>query len=110
MFHWKTKDVVADIQKIEGVSETRTTPPGGDIDSQNIVVYVGEELLYVCAFCYADYNVNPEEYDFDAVELADQTGDGLNSTDETVALVYVRIRKYFEDRDIVVVRNIEDYF
>lgn len=109
-FHWNTTDVVADIQKIEGVDKVGVQPPGGDVDSDNLVVYVGDEILLVSAFCYEDYEVDPHDYMFDAVEVTDQSGQGLESNEEIMALVYVRVRKYFDNRDVEIVRCMKDYF
>jgi hypothetical protein len=115
MARWNTAVVKSDLAKIPGVTKITNEGPGGDYDSDQLVVQVvgTNDKLFVCAF-------DPErggEYDrsdadFPMAELSDgqDSRGGLNSDDDNLGTVYLKVRKYLKTAGFEVVGQLKDYF
>ena len=111
---WNTQKVVDDLIHIDLVTSVNAHPPGGDHDSETVTVEVKgcEDILHVCAFDPEKDTTNPSDEDFDFIQLTDgmDSRGGLNSHEENLGLVYLKVRKYFHDAGFDVVATLDDYF
>jgi len=118
MFRWNTQKIITDLKKIPLIRDIKVNGPGGDVDSENLVITVrgAPDKLLVCGFVadQADFTTStPGDDDFEMVELADSSADsrgGLNSDDDNVGQVWLAIRNYFRKQNIQVVDQLKDYF
>ena len=111
---WNSRNVAADLEKINLVTAVHIQEPGGDVDTDNILVEVRgcEDLLFVCGFDVENDTVNQSDCDCEFIQLTDgqDSRGGLNSDEENLGLVYLKIRKYFRDLGFDVVNTMDDYF
>jgi len=111
---WNTRNVAADLEKINLVTAVHITEPGGDHDTDKILVEVRgcEDMLFVCGFEVENDMTNQSDCDCEFIQLTDgqDSRGGLNSDEENVGLVYLRVRKYFRDLGFDVVATMDDYF
>jgi hypothetical protein len=119
MPQWKTADIVKDLEKIEGVEAVEVNQPGGDVDSDNLIVRVAGAAngykLHVRAFDdMLDDKTIPDQsnYNFPCVEITDgcDGSGGLVCSDLQVGYTYVRLRVYFLKKNFSVVTLLDDYF
>lgn len=113
---WNTRNVAADLEKIPLVMAVHVQEPGGDVDTDKIIVEVQgcENLLFVCGFNPEEDPANQSDCDVPMIELNDGQDSrmGLYSNEENLALAYVRVREYFrnQDSEVDVVGSMDDYF
>ncbi len=113
---WNSNKVAADLEKIDLVTAVHIQEPGGDVDTDNIVIEVEgvENILYVCGFNPEDDPANQSDCDVPMIQLNDGQDSriGLYSNEENLALAYVRVREYFRNQDpeVDVVGSMDDYF
>lgn len=116
MFNWHSATIVSDLLKIKNVTKIVNQGQGGDIDSDNLVIYVRgcEDKLFVNGFNTPDEDdiETPGSCGVEMVELSDglDSRGGLNTTDGTVAMVYMRVRQYFIDKGAIVVPTHKEYW
>jgi len=114
MAQWNTKQIAKDLKLIPGVEKVKIYPPGGDVDTDNIIVKIkgADDSLFVSGFDDEDDPANPSDVDVPFIELTDglSSDGGLNSTDKKVARVYIEIRQYFLNRAFYVVNTHKAYF
>lgn len=114
MFHWNTKDIVRDLRRIKGVESVASSPPGGDVDTDNVVVHVNgsPDSIWVCGFMVDGYITNPSGTEVEMIQITDglESGGGLVSKCPHAAMVYIHVRQYFIDKGASVVDSMSDYF
>jgi len=115
MFYWHTATIVEALKRIKNVDKILVQDPGGDVDSENLIVYVKgtDDQLWVCGFITDDGVVDPAgACDVEMIELTDglSSSGGLNSTNANLAIAYTRIRQYFVDNGAEVVPTHKAYF
>lgn len=115
MPHWNTKQVIADLKKIPGITKIKNSGQGGDYDSDNLMLSVqgSVEHLFVCAFSVErQAQCDPSNDLFEMVEVSDGTNSsgGLQCDCEELGFAYVRVRKYFFTKGFEVVTCLRDYF
>jgi len=104
------------MQQIPGVSKVTVNGPGGDVDTDNIVLTVdgSDEKIYIAGFEVDSMSELPDKSDVDVsmVELTDgQCGSGgLNSGDFRTAQAFIHVRQYFVVNGADVVDSMKDYF
>jgi hypothetical protein len=116
MPRWNTAKILDDLKKIPGVVSVTNRGPGGDCDSDNLEIKVSgtTDQLFVCAFT-TDYRADQREGaddDFPMVEVSDgkDSRGGLNSANEALGIVYVKVRIYFLKKKFDVVPSLSAYF
>jgi hypothetical protein len=111
---WNSRNVAADLQKINLVLAVHIQEPGGDVDTDNLLVEVRncDDMFFVCGFDPENDPVNQSDCDVPFIQLTDgqDSRGGLNSDEENMGLVYLGIRKYFRDLGFDVVNTMDDYF
>jgi len=119
MPRWNTSTVKDDLSKIVGVKKVVNNGPGGDCDSDNLQLKITgtSDCLFVCAFDPGAFDpgkgtIDPSDYDLPMVEVSDgqDSRGGLNSDNDTVGEVYLKVRKYFRTQGFEVVGCLKDYF
>lgn len=116
MYYWHTATIVEALRRIPDVERILVQDPGGDVDSENLVVYVKgtDERLFISGF-----NVEQPDpivkgaCDVEYIELTDGVDyrGGLNSSSTaTTAMVFTRVRQYFVDKGAEVVDTHKDFF
>ena len=114
MTHWNTKDVCALIANEN--YKTTVSPPGGDVDTENIFVAVKEcnDCLYIRGFNTDDYETgnNGSDCDIEYVELTDglDSRGGLNSREHNLIVAYADILEKLSNGGFVVVQSLNSYF
>ena len=117
MYRWNTKKIVAYLELLTELESVVVEQPGGDVDTENIRCKVrgSDEHIYVCgfstddAFSYIDYE-KKGNIDVEMVEITDQSGHGLQSSDFAVAQAYILVRQYFAGGGAHVVSYLKDHF
>lgn len=111
---WKTQDVINGLKNINGVKKIENSGPGGDVDSDNLVLHIDgtKERLFVCAFNPEMRDNNPSNDEFTMVEVSDGTDSkgGLQTLDEKVGEAYYKVRRFFGLQGFQVVTCLKDYF
>lgn len=112
MYKWNSDKIIAFIQTLDCIEDVLNDGPGGDVDTDNLCAKVRGtgEYIYVCGFNVDNDIPDPYECDVEMVEITDQSGDGLQSNDFTIAQAYIAIRQYFVGQDVPVVNRLKDYF
>lgn len=98
---WVTTKIAADLSQIAGVKSTKVVGPGGDYDTQAVVVGV---IGSSARFWIRGYpknledcieNVTNVEVEYIEVTDGEDSRGGLNSSNKDAAKVYVGLRQYF---------------
>ena len=116
MYRWNTKQIEQDLATIPGVVTVTVNGPGGDVDTDNIVLDIdgASDKLFIAGFEVENDRELPNKSDIDVpmVELTDGMcgSGGLNSDDFRVAEVFIRVRQYFVVNGADVVDHMKDYF
>jgi hypothetical protein len=118
MKRWKTDEVVSLIKNVKsddlGKMEVVVQGQGGDCDSDNLVVKVKgcEDRLFICGFRTDADIITPDDCEVEMVEVKDglDSRGGLNSDDETIGYLYVRVRKALIGAGFNVVNSLDEYF
>jgi hypothetical protein len=114
-FHWNSQKIAEDLMKIPNVTKTSIEEPGGDFDTENILVEVlGGDTIFVSAYQYEHSNTltNPDDVDVHYVSIEDglDSRGGLNSRLENTAFVYFSVRQYFIKHNAVVINHYDEIF
>jgi hypothetical protein len=116
MWYWHSATIVEDLLRIKNVTKVINQGQGGDVDSDNLVIYVRgcNDKLWVNGFNTPDEPdiTTPGACDVEMIELSDglDSRGGLNSSEAAVAMVYTRVRQYFIDKGATVVPTHKDYW
>lgn len=115
MYYWHTATIVEALRQIADVKKILVQGPGGDVDTENLVIYMKgtDDRLFVSGFNVEEPDpVVKGACDVEHVELSDGKDyrGGLNSRNATTAMVYTRVRQYFVDKGAHVVDTHKDYF
>jgi hypothetical protein len=112
MFKWNTDKICSDLSLNDCVTYVAPQHPGGDVDTDNIILRVAEtdEYLYVCGFSVEAVITDPSDTDVEMIEITDTHGNGLQSDNHNVALAFITIRQYFVGQHATVVNRLKDYF
>ena len=112
MFKWNTDKICSDLLQNDCVTYVAPQPPGGDVDSDTIVLKVTDtgEYLYVCGFSVEAIITDPSDTDVEMIEITDTHGNGLQSDGFNVAQAFITIRQYFVGQGATVVNRLKDYF
>jgi hypothetical protein len=113
-FYWHSATIVEALLRIPNVKKILNTGPGGDVDSDILTIEIkgAVDRLYVSGFIVDGEIATPGACDVEFIELQDGLDGqgGLMSTDPKVAMVYMRVRQYFVDKDAHVVPSHKPYF
>ena len=121
MYRWNTQKLVEAFEAIPQVSSVKVDHPGGDCDTENIVLFVEEsddERVYCCGFSCEDESIWDTPYEekgdinIEMVELTDgmDSRGGLNSSNPNTAMAYIAARQILVDDGAHVVNRLKDYF
>lgn len=115
MFYWHTATIVEALRRIPNVSKILVQDPGGDVDSENLVVFIrgSDDKLFVSGFNVEQPDpVDKGACDVEYIELTDgqDSRGGLTSRDAKTAMVYTRVRQYFVDNNAEVVDSHKTFF
>lgn len=118
MGHWKTDEIVAAIKKMPHVESVERQAPGGDHDTRNLYISIedGDVGLNVSGYPSTEDCLEPHEWDDRAncefVEITDgqDSRGGLNSFNENVGLVYIKLRAYFDKNHFCVINHYDEIF
>ena len=116
MYRWKTDVIEQHLQQIPGVSQVEVNGPGGDVDTDNIMLTVdgSDDNIFIAGFeVQNDRELpNKSDVDVDMVELTDGkcSSGGLNSDDFRTAQAFIHVRQYFVVNGAQVVDRMKDYF
>ena len=93
MKKWIEKDIVDMLEKYKDeYTYMKITEPGGDYDTNNIVLYTtGGDRLYIFGCNDNDLITNGASADIDYVVLQDQSGYGLSSSVEETGILYGKL-------------------
>lgn len=117
MYQWNSQKLKDAFEQIAEVSQVEVTPPGGDVDSENLILSVNgsTDRLFIRGFHTTDYDIwqkDTSNVEVEMVELQDGqdcTG-GLNSDDANVGLAYIKARQILVDDGAFVVNTLDPYF
>ena len=116
MYQWNTKQIEEHLKQIPGVAKVTVNPPGGDVDTDNIVLTINgaDDRLFIAGFeVRSDRELpNKSDVEVEMVELTDGTDctGGLSSDDFRVAEAFIHVRQYFVVNGAAVVDRMRDYF
>lgn len=118
MFHWQTKNLVADLEQLPGVSHVEHTHPGGDYDTEQVIVYIAgseddDDQLFLSGFPSTEETCKtPKDAMCQWVSLSDglDSRGGLNSSNHELAKVYIAIRQYLLSRGASVIAHYDQIF
>lgn len=116
MSHWKTdeiKNLIENATKSLSVNSVTVNLPGGDVDTEAIVVSMKEDMLWICGFTLSDtLKLDSSDMDIEAIEVTDgkDSGGGLNSKDLNTSIVYAHIVSILRENGHAVVPTMSDYF
>jgi hypothetical protein len=116
MFYWHSATIAEAFGRITDVYKVINQGPGGDCDSDNLVVYLRGcgDKLFVSGFNTPEQPdiTTPGACDVEMIELTDGRDDrgGLTSTIPAVAMAYTRVRQFFIDKGATVVPTHKDYW
>lgn len=113
-FHWNTSVVVNSLGALPGVSKIIVTPPGGDYDSDGLVVHgKGRSKIYVCAYdSTEEFPGNTSDMQAQFIEINDglDSRGGLNSKSKDMIELYAELLKFFADHDVEVIDSCDEIF
>ena len=111
---WNSQEIVKDLKGISGVLNVEIHDAGGDVDTENLLIYVEgcEDILYACGFDVENDPADQSNCDCEFVEVQDgkDSRGGLNSDNISLGIAYVHVRKYFMDKGFNVVATMDGYF
>jgi len=115
VYYWKTSEVIDELSKISKVKKVASTQPGGDYDTTEVIVHVVgcSDRLYVSGFYSTEECIpNPDDSTVEWVEISDglDSRGGLNSTNDNLAEVYIKIRQYFAKRGASIINHYSEIF
>ena len=121
MYRWNSQKLEADLANIDGIVAVANAGPGGDVDTDNLVLEINNgEHLFVKGFSVDAFNKPPYNYqlpstsdvDIEMVELCDGqcSSGGLNSTDPDTIMAYAQVRTYLAQDGAQIVDQLKDYF
>jgi hypothetical protein len=114
MAKWNTQKVISDLSKIPTIIDITDDGPGGDVDTDNLIIEIdgANEQLWVCGFDDENDIIDSSDVDVPFIELTDglDSRGGLNSRNPKVAKVYIDIRQYFLDLGFEVVTTHKAFF
>jgi len=121
MYHWNTQKLVEAFEQIPQISSVKVNMPGGDCDTENIIMYVEgseDERLYCQGFSCEDESIWDTPYEekgdiyIEMVELTDgmDSRGGLVSENANTAMAYIAVRQILIDDGADVVNRLKDYF
>ncbi len=112
MYRWNTDKITAYLQTLDCIDGVHNDGQGGDVDTDNLRAKVRgtDTYIYVCGFSVDARITDPSDTDIEMVEVTDQSGDGLQSDDFTVAQAYIKVRQHFVGAGVPVVNRLKDYF
>jgi hypothetical protein len=114
MYRWNTDTIITTLSELPGVWGVEDGGPGGDFDSDTLVVIVeeSEDNLFVRGFNTDREPEDTSDFNVEMVEISDglDSCGGLNSRNVKTALAYVAVRQYFIDNGADVVDSMDDYF
>jgi len=117
MSHWKTdkiKTLILNATKFLSVNSVTITDPGGDVDTEVIVVEMDEDTLWICGFTLIDdtLKLDSSDMDIEAIEVTDgkDSRGGLNTEHLNTSIVYAHIVSILRQNGHVVVPTMSDYF
>lgn len=116
MSHWNTdeiKTLIEDATKSLSVNSITVNLPGGDVDTEAIIVSMDEDRLWICGFSLEYISkINPTDMDIEAIEVTDGkcSAGGLNSKHLNTSVVYAHIVSILRENGHSVVPTMSDYF
>ena len=117
MSHWKTEEIKNLIEHAVltiPVNSVTISDPGGDVDTESIIVKMDEDTLWICGFSMVDntLELDPSDMDIEAIEVSDgmSSGGGLNSENLNTSIVYAHIVSTLRRSGHSVVPTMSDYF
>lgn len=116
LMKWKTDEVKALLLTLPGVKSITTTLPGGDVDTEALIVEVLDDgdCLWVRGFIMLDSGEisNPANTMIEMIEVEDgrDSRGGLNSSHSTTCAVYGAIVAALRQAGFSVVPKMDAYF
>lgn len=128
MSHWKTDEIKTLIENATeslSVNSVTVNLPGGDVDTEVIIVSMDDDKLWICGFTLEDTlmpyvgnnagiqrKIDPSDMDIEAIEVTDgkSSGGGLNSKHLNTSIVYAHIVSILRENGHAVVPTMSDYF
>jgi len=110
IMRWVTDKIVKLLR--EPPVRISTVGAGGDYDTNNIVLSINAETLFVCGFTTKTAIVNENDCDVEYVEVSDgqDSRGGLNSRNKSFCVLYANVVSKLRKEGFEVVPNMEDYF
>lgn len=110
MAQWKTSEILK-LLKFSGVTVS-VEPPGGDVDTEGVILGVSGERLYVRGFATRTSIKNPADTPIEMVEVSDggDSRGGLNSDDPKVCSLYGKVCSKLRKKGYNVVPSMDEYF
>lgn len=109
---WNTNRIVEQIKNLPGVKKVLAHEPGGDYDTENLVICgLGKSKVYLCGY-NRNGATNPNEMEIEALELRDgcDSQGGLASDNKNVIELYCTIRSFVSKLDVNVIDSWEEIF
>src|SRR5574343_636896 len=114
MTQWNSNKIIADLQRLPNVLKVENSGQGGDVDSDNLVLFIKDtkEHLFVAGFATNWYITSPSDCEVQFVEVTDgqQSDTGLTSSNATLGHLYIDVRNYFQHNGFQVVESNGPYF
>jgi len=117
MYQWNSDKLKAAFSQISGISYVTVNRPGGDVDSDNIMLDIKgtRDHLFVAGFHTTDYDIwkkDTSDVEVEMIELSDGlcSSGGLNSKNSDTARVYMEVRQFLVDDGADVVDSMSGYF
>ena len=117
MYQWNSAKLKDAFEQIAEVSKVEVTPPGGDVDSENLILTVNgkDDQLFIAGFHTSDFDLwqkDTADVEVEMVELTDgQCGSGgLNSSNADLGMAYIKARQILVDDGANVVESMDVYF
>lgn len=104
---------MADLGLILPVIAVENAGPGGEVDTDNLLLTLGgvEDKLYVHGFSlYGLDNTSDVDVDYAVVTDGLESGRELASTDYRLARAFIDVRQYLINRGFKIAGNMGDYF
>ena len=111
---WNTTERKQHLEAIRGVAAVEVTLPGGDVDTEALVVHPkdGGDRLWVRGFITSFSELDPKDAEVEMIEVSDgmDSRGGLNSSHPVTCEVYGRIVSALRMLGFTVVPQLKDYF
>ena len=113
---WVTANIVKALTPLGGKLSVES--PGGDHDTENIIISLNGSnrrllgRLYIMGYLPWKSVDTPSNTEIDGIIVSDgeDSGGGLNSSNEDLCILYGRVVSKLRKKGFDVVNNIDDYF